>query len=144
MGSRLFTEVREKRGLCYAVGAAHKVYGPYGAVFGYLGSTPDNAQQALDVTLDEFRKLAGGITQDELDRAKVGLRASLIMQGESTAARAASCAYDMFRLGRVRPLEEIENAVLSLTVDDVMRYARRYAPKEFAIATIGPAALHAC
>ena len=138
MGSRLFTEVREKRGLCYAVGAGHRVVGRQGAVFCYAGSSPDNAQEALDVMTGELVKLADGISQDELDRAKVGLRSSLIMQGESTSARAGSCAGDYYHLGRVRSLEEIEQAINAVTVDGVVDFVGRYRPKDFAVATIGP------
>ena len=138
MGSRLFTEVREKRGLCYAVGARHHINGPYGAVQCYVGSSPDRAQEALDVMIAELVKLSQGITQDELDRAKVGLRASLIMQGESTQARAGACAGDFYHFNRVRSLEEIENAVLSLTVQDVLEFVKQHPAQKFTIATVGP------
>ena len=138
MGSRLFTEVREKRGLCYAVGAAHQVIAGFGAIQCYLGSTPDRAQQALDVMLAELRKLPQGITPNELDRAKVGLRATLIMQGESSSARTLGCASDFYHLGRVRSLREIEENILALTCDDVVRHLRRCPPGRFALATIGP------
>jgi predicted Zn-dependent peptidase len=138
MGSRLFAEVREKRGLCYAVGANHRVTGKFGAVQCYVGSSPDKAQEAMDVMIAELVKLADGITQDELDRAKVGLRASLIMQGESTSARAAACAGDYYYLGRVRSLEEIEQEIVSLTVDDVVDFARKHKAENFTVATIGP------
>jgi len=138
MGSRLFTEVREKRGLCYAVGARHHINGPFGAVQCYVGSSPDRAQEALDVMIAELVKLSEGITQDELDRAKVGLRATLIMQGESTQARAAACAGDLYHLKRVRSLEEIENAILSLTVQDVLEFVKEHPAQKFTVATIGP------
>lgn len=138
MSGRLFTEVREKRGLCYAVGAAHHVTAGYGVVQCYLGSTPDRAQEALDVTLAELKKLEKGISNEELDRAKVGLRASLIMQGESTSARALSCARDMYYLKRVRTLCEIEQGIQKLRVEDVVRYVRDYTPDHCTVATIGP------
>ncbi len=141
MGSRLFTEVREKRGLCYAVSASNMVVGNQGFVMGYVGSSPDKAQEALDVMRQEFKGLAGGITQDELDRACVGMRASLIMQGESSSSRASACAGDYFHLGRVRSLEEIEQAILSLTVDEVNSFALENKPEEFSVTTIGPKAL---
>jgi len=138
MGSRLFTEVREKRGLCYAVGAAHRVIANQGAVGCYLGSTPEKAQEGLDVMIAELEKLTEGITEEELGRAKVGLRASLVMQGESTGARASNCAADYFYRGRVRSLEEIEQAVLALTVEDVVEHVRQFRPGNFTVATIGP------
>jgi predicted Zn-dependent peptidase len=138
MSGRLFTEVREKRGLCYAVGAAHQVAARYGTVQCYLGSTPDRAQEALDVTLTELTKLAEGITQAELDRAKVGLRASLIMQGESTSARALSGARDLYHLERVRTLTEIEEGIQTLTVKEVVNHVQKFKPADFTVATIGP------
>lgn len=143
MGSRLFTELREKRGLCYAVMAAQQVIGTFGLVHGYVGSSPDQAQEALDLMLSEFKKLAQGITLDELDRAKVGLRASLIMQGEASTARAAAAARDMYYLGRVRTLAEIEAAINAITVDDVVAFAQRYQPHDFCITTLGPKELTA-
>ncbi len=138
MGSRLFTEVREKRGLCYAVSANHSVLGPYGLVQAYLGSSPDKAQEGLDVMLGEFRKLSDGITPNELDRAKVGLRASLVMQGESTPARSSACASDYYYLGRVRSLTEIEQDIQQITVDQVVEHVKKYEPKDFTVVTIGP------
>ena len=138
MGSRLFTEVREKRGLCYAVHASYRAYGPYGAIRCYLGSSPDRAQQALDVTLQQLRSLAQGIDSAELDRATVGLRASLIMQGESSGSRAGACASDLAYLGRVRPLAEIENAILALTVENVVAYAHKFPADKITVASLGP------
>ena len=88
--------------------------------------------------LQEFKKLADGISEDELDRAKVGMRASLIMQGEASHARAGACASDMYHLERVRSLGEIEDAINGLTVDEVVSYAKKYQPEDFCITTIGP------
>ena len=141
MGSRLFTEVREKRGLCYAVGAGHRVIGSRGAVLCYVGSSPDKAQEALDVMTAELQKLADGVTVDELERAKVGLRASLIMQGESSSARASGCASDYYHLERVRSLEEIESAIQAVTLEELLTYVKNYPPGNFAAATIGPVEL---
>ena len=138
MGSRLFTEVREKRGLCYAVGASHRVVGGYGLVQCYLGSSPEKAQEALDVMVGELVKLAEGVSSEELERAKTGLRASLIMMGESSGARAAGCVRDYYYLGRVRPLEEIEAAIKAVSIEDVIEHVRAHAPQGFAVATIGP------
>lgn len=138
MSSRLFTEVREKRGLCYAVGARYHTLRDLAGVSCYAGTTPDKAQETLDVILAEFRRLREGITPDELQRAQVGLKSSLIMQSESTASRSGGIASDFHLLGRVRPLEEIKQQLERLTADSVGRFLREQPMDRFTIVTIGP------
>ncbi|MHC5083909.1 MAG: M16 family metallopeptidase [Planctomycetota bacterium] len=79
MSSRLFTEVREKRGLCYAVGAKYRTLKDFAGISCYAGTTPDKAQETLDVIIEQFNELKNGITEDEMQRARVGLKTSLIM-----------------------------------------------------------------
>jgi len=141
MSSRLFTEVREKRGLCYAVGASYKTMKDYAGISCYAGTTPDKAQQTLDVILEQFRVLKDGISEDELQRAKVGLKTSLIMQGESTSARSSSIAADHFLLGRVRELSEIREKIEALSVDSVLSFLQKHPFEDFTIVTIGPNAV---
>ena len=64
MSSRLFTEVREKRGLCYAVGARYKTLKDYAGIACYAGTTPDKAQQTVDVIVEQFSRLKDGISDD--------------------------------------------------------------------------------
>ncbi len=137
MSGRLFTEVREKRGLCYHVAARHHVLKTRGTVLCYAGTAPDRAQQTLEVTLAELKRLPQGITQAELDRAKIGLKASLIMQGESTTARSASAAADYYHLGRVRSLDEISDAIDAVTVSDLLDHLHQFPPADFTILTLG-------
>ena len=106
--ARLFTEVREKRGLCYSVGVRHETFKDRGTMVGYAGTGADRAQQTLDVTVGELRRLKEGVTDDEIDRVKAGLKSSLIMQEESTSARAGAIATDWYLLGRVRSFDEIQ------------------------------------
>jgi predicted Zn-dependent peptidase len=117
MGARLFTEVREKRGLCYSVGAQYHAMKELAGIACYTGTTPDKAQQAYDVIVAEFNRLADGISEDELQRAKVGLKSSLVMQSESSSSRAGSIAGDYYMLGKVRSLDEIKKAIDKTTVD---------------------------
>ncbi len=86
MSGRLFTEVREKRALCYSVWAGYTAMKSMGAIMSYAGSSNERAQATLDCILGEIHRLENGITQAELDRAKIGLKAGTIMQGESTSA----------------------------------------------------------
>ncbi|MCL2641455.1 MAG: insulinase family protein, partial [Phycisphaerales bacterium] len=106
MGARLFTEIREKQGLCYSVHAGYSSLKNTGAVFGYAGTAPDRAQRTLDSFIVELNRLTDGITQDELDRAKIGMKSRVIMQGESSGARAASIAHDFYHYNRPRSLDE--------------------------------------
>ncbi|GAI30904.1 unnamed protein product, partial [marine sediment metagenome] len=80
MSARLFTEVREKRGLCYAVGAKYHTLKNFAGIASYAGTTPDKAQQTADIIIEQFKLLADGISTDEIGRAKVGLKSSLILQ----------------------------------------------------------------
>ncbi len=141
MSSRFFTEVRENRGLSYAVWATNASTQKYGAVLCYAGTGADRAQQTLDVMIGELVKLRDGIYPDELRRVQVRIKSGLVMQQESSPARAASNAGDWYYLGRVQTLDEVEKIIDSLTVDDVNEYLAAHAPKEFTIVTLGQEAL---
>jgi predicted Zn-dependent peptidase len=141
MSGRLFTEVREKRGLCYAVYATYAAGKDRGAVFGYAGTTTPRAQETLDVMAGELRRLADGIDTSEFERAIVGMKSNLVMQGESTGARAGAIATDQYVLGRPRTLDELADRVDGVTLDTLNGFLRDHPPGEFTITTIGPEAL---
>jgi len=138
MSARLFTEVREKRGLCYAVGAQYHALKEMAGIACYAGTTPDKAQQTIDVIIGEFNRLADGISEEELQRAKVGLKSSLIMQSESSSSRAGAIASDFYMLGKVRTLDEIKAEIDKTSVDSVLGFLRKNRFKDFTVATIGP------
>ncbi len=138
MSARLFTEVREKRGLCYSVGVRHETFRDRGTMVGYAGTGADRAQQTLDVTMAELRKLKDGVTEDEIDRVKAGLKSSLIMQDESTSARAGAIASDWYFLGRVRSFDEIQAAIDGLTPAAVVEYLDHFPVKGVTLVTLGP------
>jgi predicted Zn-dependent peptidase len=141
MSGRLFTEVREKRALCYSVWAGYSSLKGQGNILGYAGSSNDRAQATLDCVIGELRRLSEGVTPAELDRAKIGLKASTIMQGESTSARAGAIAHDFYMRGRIRTLDEIKAAIDSVTVDRVNSYLKSHEAGPFTIVTVGPKAL---
>lgn len=138
MSARLFTEVREKRGLCYAVGSRYHCIKGHAGVLCYCGTTPDKAQETLDVTLGEFRKMSDGVSEEEVQRAKVGLKSSLIMGSESTSARAGAIGGDWHLLGRVRSMDEVKGQIEKLTAKGVSEAIRRNASSDYTIVTIGP------
>lgn len=138
MSARLFTEVREKRGLCYNIGARYHGLKEAAGIACYAGTTPDKAQETLDVIMDQFNRLADGISDEEISRAKVGLKSSLILQSESSSSRAGAIASDHYLLGRVRSLDEIKDKIEATSVDSVLRFLRNNRFKDFTIVTIGP------
>jgi predicted Zn-dependent peptidase len=141
MFGRLFVEVREKRGLCYSVYARHGSTLDYGTMTAYVGTTPERAQESLDVLLGEFEKLPGSITQEELDRSRTNLKANLIMGEESPGARAGSNATDWWLLKRIRTLHEIHEAIDRVSLASLNEYLEQYPYKPCSILTLGRAPL---
>jgi predicted Zn-dependent peptidase len=142
MSSRLFTEVREKRALCYSVWAGYTSLKGLGGMLGYAGSSNDRAQATLDCILEEIHRLTRGINRPELDRAKIGLKASTILQGESTSARAGAIAHDFFMRGRLRTLDEIKAEIDRVSFEQVNAYLAAHPPGPFTIVTVGPKKLN--
>ncbi|MGA1980548.1 MAG: pitrilysin family protein [Sedimentisphaerales bacterium] len=142
MSARLFTEVREKRGLCYAVVASYHSLKEAAGIACYAGTTPDKAQETLDVIAGQFNRLGDGISEEEIERAKVGLKSDLVLQSESSGSRATGVGGDYYILGRVRSLDEIKNKIEQTTVDSVLGFLRRNRFKDFTVVTIGPKEIH--
>ena len=138
MSARLFTEVREKRGLCYAIGANYHGLKDAAGILCYAGTVPDTAQETLDVIIEQFNKLKDGISDEEIARAKVGLESALIMSSESSASRAAGIASDYHLLGRVRSLDEIKERIEQTTVEAVIEFLKANPFKSYTVVTIGP------
>ena len=141
MSSRLFTEVREKRGLVYSVYATCHSLKDRGGILAYAGATAERAQETLDVLAAELRKLYAGVTKDEVDRLKGRIKRSLIIQQESSPSRSGSIALDWYYLGRVRPMAELAAIIDGLTPDSINRYLAAHPPSELTVCTVGPQAL---
>ncbi|MCS6868407.1 MAG: insulinase family protein [Thermus sp.] len=140
MSSRLFTEVREKRGLVYAVSAFPAGVRGQGLLMAYAGTTKERAQETLEVMLQEMERLAQGVTEEELLRAKVGLRTALVMADESIRSRASSMARDLFALGRVRSLSEIEGAIEGTDLGAVNAFLRAHPYRDPWVGLLGEVA----
>jgi len=138
MSSRLFTEVREKRGLSYSVGATYRTFKDRATILAYAGSKSERAQETLDVMWAELQRLVQGIDAEELHRVKVGLKTSLVMQQESSRSRAGSLTGDWYYLGRIRNLDEIQAAVEQLTAESIVNYLQRHPLRDFTVVTLGP------
>ena len=141
MGARLFTEVREKRGLCYAVSANYQTFKQVAGIICFAGTTTERAQETLDVTIGELKRLIDGMTEEEVQRVRAGLKSSVIMQEESTSSRAGALASDWYYLGRIRPVEEVQAAIDALTPTSILDHVKKMPPKDFTIVTLGKNAL---
>ena len=136
--SRLFTHVREHRGLCYSIYATTSSTVTAGRVIVYAGTTSQRAQETLDVTREQMTLLARGVTDDELDRTKAQAKSSLVMQQESTSARAMSLVKDWRHLRAIRTLEEIRDAIDALTPDDIRDHVESLGTENLTLLTLGP------
>ncbi|MCE5278787.1 MAG: pitrilysin family protein [Planctomycetaceae bacterium] len=138
MSSRLFTHVREERGLAYHVSTHYHSLKGHAGMFTYAGTVPEKGQETLDVTVRELKRMVEGVTDDEMHRAKTQYKSATVMAGESTSARAFALAGDWYHLGRLRSLDEIIAAIDAVTADDVLSYVREFPAEDFTVMTIGP------
>jgi predicted Zn-dependent peptidase len=141
MSARLFTEVREKRGLVYAVGAQAISLRGAGAVYAYAGTTAPRAAETLQVLKAELARLGQDVTQEEIDRAKVGQKSRMLMDQESTYHRAREMLDDVFYEGRVVPASEIVQKIDAVTLDDVKTYWNSHPVEPYSLVILGREAL---
>ncbi len=123
MSSRLFQEVRERRGLCYSTFAYVGAYADAGLVQVYAATAPDSAAEFARVAADILQSLAVSVSDDELRRARAQLKASLVMSLESPSARADQIARQYLTYGRVPAVSDILASVDAVTVADIARLA---------------------
>lgn len=138
MGTRLFSEVREKRGLVYTVYAATRTLRDFGYGIAYAGTTPERAETTLEVLVNELRKLSEGVSEDELERARVGILSSLVMQGEASSSRASALARDTFTFGEPRSLTAIKDAIQDITLSQVNAFLAARPNVGYTVTTFGP------
>ena len=139
MSSRLFQEVREKRGLCYNVSAYHWSYADIGLMGLHAGTGPDDVADLVSVMLEETRRAAHECTEREVERAKAQLRASVIMSLESSSARADRLARQLLVFGEMRPIEHIMSRIEAVSVEEVRGFASRMMEDgRLALSAIGP------
>ena len=141
MSSRLFQEVREKRGLCYSVYAFHWAFADSG-IFGVAASTgEDEVTDLIPVVIDELLKATETITDEEVLRVRNQIRAGLLMSLESPSSRAGQLARQQILWGRPIPLQETVDRINRITADRVKLIARQVLDKgAFSLAGIGPVA----
>jgi len=139
MSSRLFQEVREKRGLAYSVysfASQHADSGMWGV---YAGCMPAKADEVLSICQDEIAKvISGGLTDDELNRGKGQLRGSIVLGLEDPSSRMSRLGKAELVYPRLEPVEEILAAISAVTHDDVREVAAAVLAQPKALAVVGP------
>lgn len=139
MSSRLFQEVREKRGLCYTISSFHMPFLDTGLFGIYAGTDAGDVNELVRVAIDEMARAAAAITEAEVDKAKAQMKVGLLMALESSGARARQLANQIMIYGRPIPLAEIVAKVEAVTVDSARAAGRvllgRSRP---AVAALGP------
>ena len=144
MSSRLFTEVREKRSLVYSVSARFVADKHYGRATAYAGTTPERAQETIEVLLQELERIRtpeGAVTQEELKRALTGIKSRLVFSGESSGARARSLAADIRVYNEPRTLEQKAAQYDRVTLDRLNGYLTRSDLGTITVASVGKDAL---
>jgi predicted Zn-dependent peptidase len=124
MSSRLFQNIRERRGLVYSIYSMLNLYQDAGALLVYAGTAPENALQVVDLTLKEFGRLRERlVSTQELKRAKEYIKGSVMLSLESSSSRMTHLAQQLIYYGRFYRLEEILDAVERVTARDIRQLA---------------------
>src|SRR5712671_7406432 len=123
MSSRLFQNVREKRGLAYAVFSGLSAYRDAGSFTVYAGCSNEAVGQVIDLVVEELRTVKKPVPQDEVQRSKDHLKGSLMLSLESTSSRMSHLARQEIYFDRQFGLDETLAGIEKVTVDDVQRVA---------------------
>jgi predicted Zn-dependent peptidase len=139
MSSRLFQEVREKRGLAYSVYSYHAQYADTGLFGVYAGCVPRKVDDVLAICRDELDKVAArGITDEELERGKGQLRGSLVLGLEDTGSRMSRIGKAELVYGELLSVDDILGCIDAVTLDDVAAVASELLSVRPTLAVVGP------
>ncbi|NQV47504.1 MAG: insulinase family protein [Rhodospirillaceae bacterium] len=138
MSSRLFQEVREKRGLAYSIYSFTSNYMDTGLFGIYAGTGADETPELLDVIADEIKKLSGGVPEAEIARARAQLKASILMSLESSSSRSEQLARQMLVFDRPIPTDEIVTNIDAVDAVAIARVAERIFASPQSLAMLGP------
>jgi predicted Zn-dependent peptidase len=139
MSSRLFQEVREKRGLAYAVSSYTSQYADTGTFEVYAGCQPGKVDEVLSICRDEIQKVVdGGITAEELAKGKGQFRGMFVLGLEDTGSRMARLGKSELVQDRLLSVDEVLNRIDAVTPDDVEEIARDVLDRPMTLAVLGP------
>jgi predicted Zn-dependent peptidase len=139
MSSRLFQEIREKRGLAYSVYSFSSQHADTGIWGVYVGCLPAKADEVLAICRDEIAKVvAGGLDDAELERGQGQLRGSIVLGLEDPSSRMSRLGKAELAYPRLEPVDEILASISAVTHDDVRRVAAEVLTRPKVLAVVGP------
>jgi predicted Zn-dependent peptidase len=138
MSSRLFQEIREKRGLVYSIYSFVSSYSD-GGMFGiYAGTGENKTAELIPLVCDEIKKMTDNVGADELTRARAQIKASILMALESSSSRCEQLARQMMVFGRPMPTQEIVANIEAVDADAILHTARRIFDSSLTVTALGP------
>lgn len=138
MSSRLFQEIREKRGLVYSIYSFSQSYSDAGLFGVYAGTGGHAVGELMPVLCNELASIADAVDEDEVARSRIQLKAGLLMGMESTGARSEQLAQHMLQFGRPLSVEELTQRVDAVDISAIRRVAAKIFTSEPTFATLGP------
>ncbi len=124
MSSRLFQEVREKRGLCYSVFAYGTAYEDVGQLGIYAATSPENTAELIEVSSEVILSTGNTILENEIARAKAQLKTSLVMNLENASSRADQIARQYLAFGEIPDMAQLLSRINAVNSDDVAKLAK--------------------
>src|SRR5712691_2104689 len=139
MSSRLFQEIREKRGLAYSVYSYHSMFAETGLFAVYAGTTPSRAEEVLSLARSELADVAEhGVTREELDRAKGHMKGSLVLSLEDTSGRMSRIGRSEISHGEILSVDEVLRRIDGVTMQDAAKTAAKVLGRAMTLSVIGP------
>lgn len=139
MSSRLFSKVREERGLAYAVYSFASPFADAGVFGVYAGTRPSNADEAIAVIGEELRAIAAsGLSASEVQRGKGSVRGARILALEDPFARMNRLGHAELGVGELPTIADIEHRIEAVSMDDIARVARRLLDRDPTVTVVGP------
>lgn len=139
MSSRLFQEIREKRGLAYSVYSYHSMYAEAGVFCAYAGTTPGRMREVLSIVRGELEDVAAnGLSADEFERAKGHVKGSLVLSLEDPGGRMSRLGKSEIGHGEMLTVNQLLRRIGSVTPDDARRAAERVLSQPMTVTVLGP------
>jgi len=139
MSSRLFQEIREKRGLVYSVYSYHSQYTEAGVFSCYAGTTPVRAREVIGLLRKELEDVGdGGLTAEEFDRAKGHVKGSMVLSLEDPGSRMSRIGKSEIAHGEILTVSQALRRVEDVTLDDARRVAKRVLSQPMTLTVLGP------